>query len=148
MAGFQQVLEHAIAVAPLPALAEDVKAVSHKARYPMAEILAKVPGDTLTERARAIGVSRQTMYVWAAEQFRPSPPQAAIISELTGVPVYEITDYREGEDDRFGKPDRTKAPRLAKAGKNVPRGSTRLPATKRGVAAQQGKRRHDRKAGK
>ena len=62
----------AIQIAPLPALARDLRAVAHKLRYPMADILAKVPGDTLAERARKIGVSRQTMYVWAQERFRPS----------------------------------------------------------------------------
>ena len=69
---FQQVLGTAIQKAPLPALARDLRAVAHKLRYPLADILAKVPGDTLAERARKIGVSRQTMYVWAQERFRPS----------------------------------------------------------------------------
>src|SRR5580658_8361495 len=114
--GFEQVLQQAIAKAPLSALANDVRAVAHKFRYPMAEILAKVPGDTLAARARAVGVSRQTMYVWAQERFRPSPEQAATISELTGVPVAHIrADDQEGKHDGAGKPARKTRPRVAKA---------------------------------
>lgn len=44
---FQQVLGTAIQKAPLPALARDLRAVAHKLRYPLADILAKVPGETL-----------------------------------------------------------------------------------------------------
>ena len=47
---FQRVLEFAVDKAPLPALARDLRAVAHKLRYPLADILAKVPGDTLAER--------------------------------------------------------------------------------------------------
>src|SRR5580698_11322773 len=95
---FELVLATAVQKAPLPALANDLRAVAHKLRHPMAAILAKVPGDTLAERARKIGVSRQTMYVWAAEKFRPSTEQATIIADLTGVPIDDIRDYQEGNN--------------------------------------------------
>ena len=111
---FDKALNNAIAVAPLPALAVDLMAVWHKFRYPMAAILAKVPGDTLAARARAIGVSRQTMYVWAQERFRPSSVQAAIIAKLTGVPTAQISDYQEGKNDGAGKSPRKTAARMAK----------------------------------
>lgn len=146
---FQQVLGTAIQKAPLPALARDLRAVAHKLRYPLADILAKVPGETLAERARKIGVSRQTMYVWAKEQFRPSSQQAAIISDLTGVPVDQIGEYQEGKhdgSDGAGKPPRKKAARVAKIGRKLSSGAARLRAKRGGMAAQQGKRRYDRKA--
>jgi DNA-binding MarR family transcriptional regulator/DNA-binding XRE family transcriptional regulator len=73
-------------------LKRQLKAAAHKIRFPMQDILAKVPGDTLSARARQIGVSRQTMYVWASERFRPTMPQAEVISRLTGVPVAHIVD--------------------------------------------------------
>lgn len=132
---FHQTLQMAIAKAPLAALANDVRAVAHKLRYPMAEILAKVPGDTLAERARQIGVSRQTMYVWAQERFRPSGAQAAAIANLTGVPIEQITDYQEGKDgagtDSVRKPARKARSRVAKDGKGVS-------ARKIGAGAQRG----------
>jgi DNA-binding XRE family transcriptional regulator len=129
--------------APLPAIASDLRAVAHKLRYPMADILAKVPGDTLAARARAIGVSRQTMYVWAQEKFRPSTEQAAIIADLTGVPIDDIRDYQEGKDDGTngaGKPARKTRPRLAKASRSLPSGAARLRAKRAGVGLKQGKR--------
>jgi DNA-binding XRE family transcriptional regulator len=140
---FQRVLEFAIQQAPLTALATDLRAVAHKLRYPLADILAQVPGDTLAERARAIGVSRQTMYVWAQERFRPSGPQAKTIAKLTGVPVEQIIEYQEGKHDGTDgarKPARKKVARVAKAGRKLSGGAARLRAKRGGVAAQQGKR--------
>ena len=129
--------------APLPAIATDLRAVAHKLRHPMADILAKVPGDTLAERARKVGVSRQTMYVWAAENFRPSTEQATIIANLTGVPVDDIRDYQEGKDDGTngaGKPARKTRPRLAKASRSLSSGAARLRAKRAGVGLKPGKR--------
>jgi DNA-binding XRE family transcriptional regulator len=87
-----------VALAPLK---QTLRGVAHKLRYPMADILAKVPGETVAERARKIGVARQTLYVWADERFRPTARQAQIISKLTGVPVEHIVDdgYTEGTND-------------------------------------------------
>jgi DNA-binding XRE family transcriptional regulator len=68
------------------ALRNKVEALQIRLRHPMKEILAKIPGN-LTERAKAIGVSRQTMYVWADEKYRPTGNQAERIAELTGVPA-------------------------------------------------------------
>jgi DNA-binding XRE family transcriptional regulator len=149
---FQNELARAIQIAPLPALASDLRAVAHKFLHPMAAILAKVPGDSLAARARAIGVSRQTMYVWAQERFRPSTEQATIIAELTGVPIEQIRDYQEGDNAErvgrsgAGKPPRKKVARLAKAGRHLSPGATRLRAKRGGVVAEQGKRRYDRTA--
>src|SRR5580693_7237242 len=112
--------------APLPAIASDLRAVAHKLRHPMADILAKVPGDTLAERARKIGVSRQTMYVWAAEKFRPSTDQAR----------------KDDGSNGAGKAARKARPRVAKASRSLPAGAARLRAKRGGVALKQGKRGH------
>jgi DNA-binding XRE family transcriptional regulator len=144
---FDKALNNAIAVAPLPALAVDLMAVWHKFRHPMAAILAKVPGDTLAERARQIGVSRQTMYVWAQERFRPSTDQARIIADLTGVPVNQIMAYQEGKDDGTNgarKTPRKTRVRMAKASRSLPAGAARLRAKRGRVALEQGKRGHAR----
>jgi DNA-binding XRE family transcriptional regulator len=144
---FQQTLATAVQKATLPALASDLMAVAHKLRYPMAAILAKVPGDTLAERARQIGVSRQTMYVWAQERFRPSTEQAAIIAKLTGVPIEQIREYQEGKDDGTngaGKPPRKARARLAKASRSLSAGAARLRAKRTGVGLKPGKRGHAR----
>jgi DNA-binding MarR family transcriptional regulator/DNA-binding XRE family transcriptional regulator len=85
-------LDSIIEQADTEPLKRQLKAVAHKIRFPMHDILAKVPGDTLSARARRIGVSRQTMYVWASERSRPTTAQAEVISKLTGVPVVHIVD--------------------------------------------------------
>jgi DNA-binding XRE family transcriptional regulator len=141
---FHQVLASAVQKAPLPALARDLRAVAHKLRYPLADILAKVPGDTLAERARTIGVSRQTMYVWAQERFRPSSQQAAIIAKLTGVPAEQIVEYQEDKHETrangAGKTPRKTRGRVAKASRSLPPSAARVPGAKRRMVAQQGKR--------
>jgi DNA-binding XRE family transcriptional regulator len=146
--GLQQEIERLSNAAALTAITHDLLAVAHKLRYPMAAILAKVPGDTLAERARKCGVSRQTMYVWAQERFRPRGEQAEIIAKLTGVPVAQICELSEGfyNDDGVGEADRPPSPRLAKAGRKLPSGAARLRAKRKGLELEQGKRGHNRKA--
>lgn len=120
---FQQELARLAEIAPFPSFKDDIAAMIHKLDHPMKDILDKVPGDTLAERARTLGVSRQTMYVWAAERFRPSPDQAWIISKLTGVPPEHIRadGYREGRHDVGGSRKRPNR-KLAKAGDKVQAG--------------------------
>ena len=106
----------------LPApLQREVNMAVHKITYPMAEILAKVPGDSLTERAKKLGVSRQTMYVWASEKFRPTRVQAKRIAKVTGVPIEHILDdgFEAGNDAR--RKVRKKATRVARPSKKAAR---------------------------
>ena len=101
---------------PLP-LQRDLRMVIHKATYPMRDILAKVPGDSLTDRAKKLKVSRQTMYVWASEKFRPTKVQAKRVAKVTGVPIEHILNdgFEAGNDT--GRKARKKAARVAKGRK-------------------------------
>lgn len=142
-----ELLSNADAYQFAPGIRRDIAAIAHKIRHPLAEILAKVPGDTLAERARQIGVSRQTMYVWAQERFRPSTDQARIIADLTGVPIEQIREYQEGKDDGTNgarKTPRKTRVRMAKASRSLPAGAARLRAKRGRVALEQGKRGHAR----
>jgi DNA-binding XRE family transcriptional regulator len=106
--------------AGLPApLQRDLRMIVHKATYPMRDILAQVPGDSLTDRAKKLRVSRQTMYVWASEKFRPTRVQAKRIARVTGVPIEHILDdgFEVGNDT--GTKARKKAPRMAARRKEV-----------------------------
>lgn len=107
-----QDLEKIAERAPQPAIRHSILQTAHVLRYPMKDILDKVPGETLTERAEKIGVSRQTMYVWQHERFRPGLDQATIISNLTGVPVWQIRDLQvnDGEVDKGMAKDRRSVP--------------------------------------
>jgi hypothetical protein len=98
------------------ALKHDLAAVAHKLRYPMADIIAKVPGETIVGKAQAIGVSRQTLYVWQRETARPNGEQARVISKLTGIPAAQIRadGYKDGIDGR--RPGAQTRKRMAKDG--------------------------------
>lgn len=73
-----------------PTLQRDLDALIHRIDHPMADILSRVPGDTLSARAKKLKVSRQTMYVWMAERFRPTLAQAKRIAKVTGEPIENI----------------------------------------------------------
>jgi hypothetical protein len=59
---------------------------------PMKEILARVPGTTVTTRARVCGVSRQTFYTWM-NGARPKKAQAAQLAKITGFTIAEIRGF-------------------------------------------------------
>lgn len=101
------------------ALQRDIRMVVHKATYPMRDILAKVPGDSLTDRAKKLGVSRQTMYVWASEKFRPTRVQAKRVAKVTGVPIEHILDDGFEVHDDTGRKARKKTARVATARKKT-----------------------------
>lgn len=114
---------------PQPAIRHSILQAAHVLRYPMRDILAKIPGDTLKDRAEAIGVSRQTMYVWMHERFRPGADQAAIISKLTGTPVWQIRDLQESDDgDDVGTASPKARARVAGDVEGVPSGKRRKAA--------------------
>jgi DNA-binding XRE family transcriptional regulator len=115
MEDFNHQLDQLAAAVTIPALQQEFRALIHKLRYPMRDILAKVPGDTIADRARTIGVSRQTMYIWTDEKFRPAPAVAKRISKLTGVPAEHIRDLEDGHDT--GGSPRKAAAKLAGGGK-------------------------------
>ena len=121
-----------------PALNADFDALIHKYAHPMRPILEKVPGETWADKARAIGVSRQNLYVWMDERFRPSPEQADSIAKLTGIPAAHIraNGYQETHNDTGRKSKKT-APRMAKAAVGAPGRShrPRLPRPKRQAGA-------------
>jgi DNA-binding XRE family transcriptional regulator len=98
---------------PLP-LQRDLRMIVHKASHPMRDILAKVPGDSLTDRAKKLKVSRQTMYVWASEKFRPTRVQAKRIARVTGVPIEHILDDGFEVGDDTGRKARKTVTRVAK----------------------------------
>jgi DNA-binding XRE family transcriptional regulator len=116
---------------PLP-LQRDLRMVIHKATHPMRDILAKVPGDSLTDRAKKLKVSRQTMYVWASEKFRPTRVQAKRIAKVTGVPIEHILDDGFEVGDDVGRKARKKAPRVATARKKAARGAIVVASRRRG----------------
>lgn len=124
-----ELINHLLAVStdiPAP-LKREVSAVIHKINYPMTNILAQVPGASLTDRAKKLKVSRQTMYVWASERFRPTKVQAKRISKITGVPIEQIM----GEGNDAGRKARKKTARVATRRKKVASSNKRISSGRR-----------------
>lgn len=61
---------------------------------PMSQVLAKWPG-SVAEKAKHLGVSRQTVYYWLDGSMRPDERRAEMLARLTGFSVAEI----RGRDD-------------------------------------------------
>lgn len=115
-----QLLGQLAALETSTGLLRDLAFIDARLRFPMADILAKVEGDTIAARAREIGVSRQTLYVWANEKLRPSAEQARTLEKLTGVPADVIrADITERVNEIEQAARKTRA-EMAKAVKGVP----------------------------
>jgi DNA-binding XRE family transcriptional regulator len=63
--------------------------VKARRREELAQLLA-MTGATVAERARNLGVARQSIYDWMSGRSWPNKSTANRISKLTGVPVEEI----------------------------------------------------------
>lgn len=90
-----------------PGLRGDLAFLSAALRTPMADVLDRVPGANVDERCAALGISRQTYYVWRREVVRPSWRRAEDLERLTGIPAAAIAargrgDGPEGEADDQG----------------------------------------------
>lgn len=59
-------------------------------RLDIGRILAAVPGDTEAEKARAIGVSRQLVNLWARKKARPGWKHSLRLAKVTGLPAPDI----------------------------------------------------------
>lgn len=56
----------------------------------MADIIARVPGETLTARAEALGLSRQAIYDLRDGKFKPSAETVQRLAALTGIAQHVI----------------------------------------------------------
>ena len=103
-----------------PAVKRMLDVVIHRLRYPMADILAHKslpPGNT--GKAARLKVSRQTIYVWLSEKYRPTMVQAKRIAKVTGIPVENIVDNGFEVKREARSKARKKAARVAKSGRKV-----------------------------
>lgn len=64
--------------------------IRDRLKTPMAAVLAKVPGDTLVEKCKKIGISRQAYYAWLKGEYRPNLRQSKRLANLTGYTADEI----------------------------------------------------------
>ena len=59
-------------------------------KTPMSMVLEKVPGETVTEKAAKIGITRQAYYAWFRGEYRPNSKQAKRLANLTGLNADDI----------------------------------------------------------
>lgn len=59
---------------------------------PMSQVLAKMPG-TVADKAKHLGVSRQTVYYWLDGSMRPDEARAKTLAGITGFSVAEIRGH-------------------------------------------------------
>jgi hypothetical protein len=85
-----------IKVAPDPDTREMAVELRIRIRFPMSEILEKVPGGTIAARCREIQCSRAAYYGWLRGETRPRVAEALRLAKITGYEVNEITGRPEG----------------------------------------------------
>jgi transcriptional regulator with XRE-family HTH domain len=85
-----KLIERLIEVVPDDNLRLRAMRMRSRLMLPMAEVLSKVPGRTIKERARSIGVTRQAWYQWLDGTARPSAKRAKQLERITGYPADEI----------------------------------------------------------
>ena len=61
---------------------------------PMKLVLKKVYGDSVTEKAKRVGVSRNTWYAWHRGEIRPNKIQARRLEQLTDIPAEKFQGRR------------------------------------------------------
>jgi transcriptional regulator with XRE-family HTH domain len=64
--------------------------MSERLKLPMSAVLAKVPGDTVSDKCDKIGISRQAYYAWLQGISRPSRKHAMKLANITGYDAREI----------------------------------------------------------
>lgn len=87
------VLDHLIATSTDPRLVAQARKWRNRITLPMADILAKVPGESVPDKYRRLGVPRQTWFSWVNGKARPNRKTAAKLARLTGYSRFEIMGY-------------------------------------------------------
>jgi hypothetical protein len=61
---------------------------------PMRIVLDKIYGDSVVEKAKRVGVSRNTWYAWKRGEIRPNKHQAKRLQTLTDIPAERFQGRR------------------------------------------------------
>jgi DNA-binding XRE family transcriptional regulator len=97
---------------------------------PMVDVLDRVKGETVAQKAKACGVSRQAFYAWLRGVSRPNKKQARRVAKLTGYKWEDISGsislsprqgslaITEAAAARVRRPKRTPTPRRVKSDGN------------------------------
>jgi transcriptional regulator with XRE-family HTH domain len=82
-------------------LAPDAYALTHLEHFqaamelmPMRQVLEWIEGETVSDKCKRIGISRNTWYAWSRGEIRPNKHQAQRLAKLTGVAVEKFQGRR------------------------------------------------------
>ena len=89
-----KLVEQLLKLTPDHHLAKRAYQLRDRLKLPMSVVLAKVPGETIVQKAAACGVSRQAYYNWLSGRSRPNDAQSATLAKLTGYDVAMIAGRR------------------------------------------------------
>ena len=67
-----------------------VQQVVDRLKTPMSVVLDAVQGDSVTEKCKRIGITRQNYYCWLKGEYRPNLKQSRRLAHITGLDVDEI----------------------------------------------------------
>jgi DNA-binding XRE family transcriptional regulator len=79
-----RMLERLAEESPYHTVRKFAKNTLAKQRLPIMAVLNKIPGKTHTDKAKLVGVSRQTYYAWVNGVARPNRKRAKKLSTITG----------------------------------------------------------------
>lgn len=89
-----RLVEQLIATSPDPSITAMALRLQSKLMLPMAKVLAQVPGNSVTEKAKLLEITRQTWYNWIKGDGRPNISKARQLERITG---YTVSQIRGGE---------------------------------------------------
>ena len=89
-----KLVERLLKLNPDHSLAKRAYQLRDRLKFPMSEVLKKVPGETVVQKAAHCGVSRQAYYNWLSGRSRPNDAQSLMLEKLTGIDAAMIAGRR------------------------------------------------------
>jgi hypothetical protein len=90
-----ELVERLIKLSGDPKVRSRAMRMHSRIKLPMSQVLQKVPGDSIIEKAKLLEISRQTWYVWLSGATRPNLAKARQLERITGYTVAEIRGVEE-----------------------------------------------------
>jgi transcriptional regulator with XRE-family HTH domain len=86
----RRLIDRLLKISPDIGLTSRALRLRARLKLPMSTVMDKVPGTSVIEKAKAVNVSRQTVYYWINGTTRPSRKQAKLLAAMTGYDAAEI----------------------------------------------------------
>jgi hypothetical protein len=91
-----QLADQLITEAPDQDTRDMAAAIKQRILVPMADVLSRIPGESVADKSRRLNVSRTTFYAWAEGRARPRRGMSEELAKMTGLTWQEIAGYPPG----------------------------------------------------